>query len=181
MGECWRDVVGYEGLYKVSDEGRVLNVRTGRYLNGCPNADGYICVKLTAEPGQGRMHYLHRLVCLAFNGPPASPKLVVNHLNASKADCRPSNLSWCSRRENNAHEAQLGLYKGRHSGSKNPKSKLTEEVVVEMRRRSSEGVSYSQPAREAGVTPATAYKAVVGISWKHIALSPEQFAVAVTR
>lgn len=164
--EQWRDVVGYEGKYRVSDGGRIENVRSGRLLRGSPNSGGYVLVRLTAERGRSRVFYLHRLVCRAFNGPPPSPAHVVNHLSGQKLDCRAANLAWCTRAENCAHAAGLGLLKGRLAGSKNPNARLTESIVVEMRRRSSGGVSYSQMARENGVSVSTVYRAVVGRSWR---------------
>jgi hypothetical protein len=170
-GEQWRDVVGYEGRYRVSDRARIQNVLSGRILTGSPNAGGYFIVRLTDGRGVGRMHYLHRLVCRAFNGPPPSPEHVVNHVSGQKLDCRPENLCWCTRRENCEHAARLGLCKGR-PGSTNPNARLNEEEVVEMRRRSREGVSYSQLARENCVSVTAAYRAIVGHSWRHLPLSP---------
>jgi hypothetical protein len=168
--EVWRDVLGYEGKYRVSSEARVQNVRSGRILKGSPNAGGYVVVRLTAGRGRGRMYYLHRLVCAAFHGAPPTDEHVVNHLSGKKLDCRPGNLCWCTRAENNAHAAELGLHKGRSAGAKNPRAKLTDERVVEMRRLSGEGVGYSTLAKRFGVTPATAYRAVVGQTWKHLTL-----------
>jgi hypothetical protein len=165
--EVWRDVVGYEGKYRVSNRGRVENVRSGRILLGSPNSGGYVLVRLTAERGDWRMHYLHRLVCRAFNGPPPTPEHVVNHLNGHKLDCRPQNLNWCTRAENCAHASKLGLY-GRLPGSRNPNARLTEALVVEMRRRSREGVSYTRLARDSGVSVSAAYRAIVGRSWRHV-------------
>jgi hypothetical protein len=75
--EQWRDVVGFEGKYRVSNRGRVQNVRSGRFLRGSPNAGGYVVVRLAAERGRGTLFYLHRLVCRAFNGPPPSTGHVV--------------------------------------------------------------------------------------------------------
>ncbi len=168
MEEVWRAVVGYEGMYRVSSEARVQNVASGRILRGSPNAGGYVVVRLTAERGRGRMYYLHRLVCAAFHGAPPTDKHVVNHLSGQKLDSRPSNLCWVTRAENNAHAAKLGLLKGRSAGTKNPNAKLTDEQVVEMRRLSREGVGYTELGARNGVAPATAYRAVVGQSWKHL-------------
>ncbi|MFO0798309.1 MAG: HNH endonuclease [Gemmataceae bacterium] len=168
MEEVWRDVVGYEGKYRVSNAGRLQNVRSGRFLNGSPNAGGYVVVRLTVERGRGRMYYLHRVVCAAFHGAPPTDAHVVNHLNGRKADCRASNLCWCSRAENNAHAAKLGLHKGRSAGARNPNAKLTDERVVELRRLSREGVGYTELGASYGVTPATAYRAAVGQSWRHL-------------
>jgi hypothetical protein len=54
------------------------------------------------------------------------------------------------------------------AGAKNPNAKLSDEQVVEMRRLSREGHSYSALAARYGVTPATAFRAVVGQTWRHV-------------
>lgn len=168
MREEWRDVVGFEGQYKVSSWARILNVRSGRVLKGAPNAKGYITVRLTKERYRSQTYYLHRLVCMAFHGPPPSPAHVVNHLSGQKLVCEPGNLAWVTRTENAAHASKLGLLTGAR-GTKNASARLTDEAVVEMRRRSHEGASYTQLAHEFGVSVSAAYRAVVGLSWKHVA------------
>jgi hypothetical protein len=168
VGEEWRDVVGYEKRYEVSDRGRLRTVRTGRVHKGALNADGYITVRLTLQPGKTQTHYLHRLVCLAFHGPPPTPEHVVNHVSGKKLDCRPRNLAWTTRAENTAHARALGLLVGPR-GTRNANAKLTDEVVVTLRRRSVGGTTYAQLGRELGVAGATVYRAVCGHTWKHVA------------
>ncbi len=165
--EQWRDVVGYEGRYEVSTWGRLKNVRSGRVLRGSPNAGGYVVVRLTSGPGQGRMYYLHRLVCAAFHGPSPSPAHVVNHLNGRKSDCAARNLAWCTRCGNYARASKLGLLKGPF-GTKNANARLTDEVVIAMRRRSRAGESYTQLAGAFGVSVSAAFRAVIGRTWRHL-------------
>lgn len=110
MSEEWRDVVGYEGLYQVSDQGRVKSLertdswgRTVKERILKPNVvgGGYLRVVLYAG-GKTRMFFVHRLVCQAFHENPDN-KPQVNHVNEDKTDNRACNLEWCTRKENCNH------------------------------------------------------------------------------
>jgi len=107
MEEIWKDVKGFEGLYQVSNMGRVrsldrwtLNERPrfikGRMLN--PNMNkykGYLRISLS-DGHRNRKHYeVHRLVALHFV-PGYKEGLVVNHKNEVKTDNRAENLEWCT-------------------------------------------------------------------------------------
>lgn len=114
MSEEWRDVVGYEGLYQVSSEGRVKNlerkvphcsggerIQKERILKPVVRGDGYLKVDLCAG-GKRKMFAVHRLVCQAFHEN-LDNKPQVNHLNEDKKDNRACNLEWCTCKENNNH------------------------------------------------------------------------------
>lgn len=97
-GEQWKPVRGHPG-YEASSLGRVRSVprvlRDGREAGGTVlkpqrDKDGYQTVKL----GRKRM-FVHRCVALAFHGPPE-----VRHLDGNQENCRPENLAWGSRLEN---------------------------------------------------------------------------------
>ena len=109
--EVWRDVKGYEGLYRVSSEGRVKSLKRKfidkigreRYVKECilkPVIDryGYLLVSLYAG-GKQKRHTVHRLVCEAFHEN-LDNKPQVNHINEIKTDNRASNLEWATAREN---------------------------------------------------------------------------------
>lgn len=111
--EIWKPVVGYEGLYEVSDQGRVKTVaRTVIRSNGrthsirervrsaSPNHKGYLKVTLTKD-GSLRTRTVHTLVLEAFVGArPAGQEC--RHLNGNPADPRLENLTWGTPRENAA-------------------------------------------------------------------------------
>ena len=104
--EIWRDIEGYEGLYQVSDQGRVKSLerkgrRKERVLKPGLDKDGYLFVNLWAG-GKQKNHKVHRLVCQAFHENPGN-KPQVNHINEIKTDNRASNLEWCTYAENNNH------------------------------------------------------------------------------
>lgn len=92
MGEVWRDIPDYEGLYQVSNLGNVRNAR-GRILSPS-NWNGYQRVNL-CKSGRYTTVAVHRLVLLAFTEE-SSWGEEVNHLNFDRADNRLENLEWLS-------------------------------------------------------------------------------------
>lgn len=110
--EIWKDCKGYEGLYQVSNKGRVKSlqrVRTNHtggiwiqkeaILKGKINDDGYKVVHLTQPKGKTRIEFIHRLVAVAFIENPDHKK-EVNHINAIRTDNSVDNLEWATRKEN---------------------------------------------------------------------------------
>jgi hypothetical protein len=97
----WRDVVGYEGLYMVSDFGMVLNVVMLNILTDTPNTDGYPEVSLLKD-GKVKKKRVHRLVAEAFIPNPEN-KPVVNHLDETRWNNRVNNLEWATVSENINH------------------------------------------------------------------------------
>ena len=101
--ETWKDIPGYEGLYKVSNTGKVksMNYRHSdvpRILATVDNGYGYYIVILYLNSVR-KSASVHRLVWTAFNGP-IPEGLQINHLNENKADNRLENLSLCTPKEN---------------------------------------------------------------------------------
>ena len=101
--ETWKNIKGYEGLYQVSNMGRVksLKLNKERILKPGMDRGGYLLVWLHAG-GKRKTLKVHRLVCEAFHDNPNN-KSDVNHINEDKTDNRACNLEWCTRRENVNH------------------------------------------------------------------------------
>ena len=108
--EIWKDVVGYEGLYEVSDKGNVYSVERkdtigrkcgGRTLTPRPHPKGYLQVTLYKD-GVSKHKMIHRLVADAFIANPKS-FLEVNHLDEVKTNNELSNLEWCTSGHNVNH------------------------------------------------------------------------------
>lgn len=108
--EEWKPVVGYEGLYEVSNLGRIKSVervvRRGRYSHKVKeciktqvlNTNGYPCVSL-CKNGKSRQKTIHQLIANAFiNNPLNLPE--IDHKNADRTDYSIDNLQWVTHREN---------------------------------------------------------------------------------
>ena len=119
MNEVWRDIEGYEGLYQISDIGRIKSLITGKIRNLQMNKWGYPVIILTKYKKQKQM-FVHRLVAKAFI-PKIEGKNEVNHINGDKTDNRKENLEWCTKSENIRHAFRTGL-KDYH-GSKGPSAR----------------------------------------------------------
>ena len=117
----WRDVVGYEGLYEVSNYGDVRNVRTGRILPGSTDGE-YERVKLSKDHEQHR-YGKHRLVAQAFIPNPNNYP-IINHKDENKSNNKYDNLEWCTFAYNNTYNS-IHINRGLKQRFK---PKVTEEV-----------------------------------------------------
>ena len=102
MIEEWRDVVGYDGIYKISSLGRVISLKFNKekVLKQSVNNHGYSVVSLQKD-GIGKTRAVHQLVAesflLDFDN---SIGLVVDHINNIKSDNRCKNLQYITHRLN---------------------------------------------------------------------------------
>lgn len=137
MTETWKDVVGYEGIYEVSNHGRIrshegkttFTTRHGirrwkqRYLKDKkPNGRD---VRVTLwKNGKPKDFLVHRIVAYAFI-PLVENKNCINHLDGNPKNNHVDNLEWCNHLENNRHAFETGLI------STNMKVKLTNHLGIE--------------------------------------------------
>lgn len=171
MDEIWKQVVGYEGLYEVSNLGRVRSSywsprkKQGECLRS-GNLRGYRIVILCKDKTRYSA-LVHRLVAIAFLGePPAVKRPTVNHKNLDKADNRLENLEWMSHADNNRHAAPLIP---RVRGEGKSQSKLTEDDVRAIRSKYSPGqTTLKQLANEYGVSQQTCWLILKRRKWAHI-------------
>ena len=118
--ETWKDIVGYEGWYQVSDMGNVRSLtrtfvdimgrtRThkGRVLKLSENSDGYKSQNLL-KFGESKGFKVHRLVAMAFIPNPEN-KPEVNHKDGVKSNNIKDNLEWATHIENMRHAISYGL------------------------------------------------------------------------
>lgn len=107
--EVWRTVSGYEGLYIVSNKGRVYGLKKRRELKAATMNKGYMVVTLWKDNEQCTM-LVHRLVAQAFlSNPDNLPQ--VNHKDANKMNNYVSNLEWATCKQNIVHAVIMGTFK----------------------------------------------------------------------
>ena len=108
-----KDIKGYEGIYKASDDGRIWSSFTHSFLKGSPDKDGYLRVILyhggKDSAKTRKMYHIHKLIALTFlenkdNLP------VINHKDENKQNNSVNNLEWCTIRYNDIYN---GLAKRR--------------------------------------------------------------------
>jgi hypothetical protein len=117
--EEWRDIIGYEGYYQVSNIGNVRSLdriiptkagysrlRKGRFLS-LLDCNGYVVVNLSIE-NRSKIHYVHRLVLSSFT---LYSKLEINHIDGDKKNNIISNLEYVTKKENQNHALDTGLLK----------------------------------------------------------------------
>lgn len=130
--EEWRDVIGHEGFYQISNYGHVKNItplkepeRHHRSIKGnilrIDIRNGYPSVTLS----KNNRHYhktIHRLICESFI-PNLKNKNYVNHKDGNKQNNNLTNLEWCTNYENMVHSYKIGT--SDRKGEKHNNSKLT--------------------------------------------------------
>ena len=177
--EIWKDIEGFEGLYQVSNLGRVKSLvrpyrRTEKIITATPNTAGYLIVGLR-RPGSVKSMLVHRLVMQAFEPIDNKDEMSVNHKDFNITNNRLENLEWCTVLENNQHFWEFkgrdegGIDKTKTTGSNHHLSNLTEEDVLNIRAMHATGnYSVHGLARMLGMPENTVRCIVKRKTWKHI-------------
>jgi hypothetical protein len=144
-------VVGWEGLYQVSRDGRIWTFpkrgHRGKWMALKVGTHGYLTVNLHRDR-ERRCLTVHRLVAKAFiPNPDGKPQ--VNHKDGNRANSAASNLEWVTSAENHRHAIRIGL-RGR-----SPLNKLTEQQIAGALERRRRGDLLGPIAASLGVSEST--------------------------
>lgn len=174
MNEVWKDITGYEGLYQISNLGRVKALPRnipGAYNNrefikktGCDRY-GYPQVGLSKN-GKYSCKRIHQLVAMEFVPNPHNLK-EVNHKDENKSNNHADNLEWCTAQYNLTYGHRLD----NSMGEKHHKHKLTEEQIKEIRRiyvKNDLEFGQSALSKKYGVSHQTIGFVVRHETWKHV-------------
>jgi hypothetical protein len=173
MEETWKDIVGYEGAYQISNLGRIKTLpRILIRRNGSPQTikpkirkntlgnNGYYTLTLQVDGKKIRTEYIHQLLAKTFIPNPENHPNVC-HKNDIKTDNRLENLYWGTRKDN----AEDSVRNGRHV---NTGAVLTIEKVREIRTLLAEGFTHGELSRRfhVGITAISNIK--LGKTWTTI-------------
>lgn len=173
--EIWKDVLGYEGIYQVSNKGNVKSLQRlvyskngsyrtvkGSYISLVVNNKGYF--KIILHFKGLRTHVVaHRLVAIAFIPNPEN-KPQVNHKDGNKLNNNDWNLEWNTSLENVKHSWNNGLSKHLY-GEKGRNSKLTDKDILEIRKSNK---SRKELSNYFNVSYMNIVSILNRITWKHI-------------
>jgi len=165
MTENWKPVTGWQGLYDVSDHGRVRS--WSRYKNGAclklvPDRDGYLVSQFAAD-GRREWFRIHQVVLREFVGP-CPDGLQVSHKDGNPQNNSLSNLIYETAKANTARQKAHGTAK---VGGRNHNAILTPSIVKQIRGLNGR-ISQDKIAAICGVSQHTISQAVRGKTWSHI-------------
>ena len=183
--EIWKPVPGWT-TYAVSNLGRVKRLIAARGTSAHrvlkPHFwfTNYYAACLSTPLGNRKYRFgrylIHRLVMLAFVGPPPDPKMFVNHKNGIKTDNRLDNLHYVTRSENAQHASKLGLLKhpsppcGEHSRMSTISRAMAQHILDTPRTTGSD----KDLAKQLGISMSIVNYIRSRKTWKHLVPTPTE-------
>lgn len=191
MEEVWKDVVGYEGLYQVSNLGRVKSVDRTIFRSSTPQKvkgkiisqgllnSGYKAVSLWYKKKR-KAFTVHRLVANAFLEK-VDGKDFIDHINGVRTDNRANNLRWCTRIENSNFPIARSKYIAANKKRVEKIRKIRSEHSLEVLQLTTEGLvvkkwsSVKEASENLGILTSGIYASCVGAKktaggykWKYV-------------
>ena len=165
--EEWKDIIGYEGLYQVSNMGRVKRCNAIRLKAITQRKDNGYCVVTLHRNNKGTTRYIHRIILEAFVGP-CPEGMECRHLDGEQKHNVLSNLTWGTHYEN----AQDTTKHGNHfqpdcRGSKHGEAKLTEDDIPRIRHLLEMKVIQKEIAEQFGVSQGLISRIKLRKNWRH--------------
>lgn len=187
--EQWKDIVGYESYYQISNYGNLrskdrlvisknnsLALKKGR-LKKPSMANNYFLAMLSKEHIPKAIT-IHRLVAMHFIENPMNKK-EINHKDGNKQNNHVDNLEWVTRSENSQHSYNNGLQISR-KGSMHHFAKINESDVLNMFMLYNNGVSRKEIAnRYTHISYSSICRILKGRTWKHFGLIEQGLALPI--
>jgi site-specific DNA-cytosine methylase len=155
IDEIWKDVIGFENHYEVSNLGNIRRKKSKR-LRRVDFSIEYPSILLSVE-GKHKTYRVHRIVAKAFL-PEIEGKTHVNHINGNKQDNRLENLEWVTQSENNLHVYRALGKKSYFIGKTPPNKKVIESDIAEYDRLNKFGISTDKIGEMYGINGSTIRK-----------------------
>ena len=156
--EIWKDVLGYEGRYQVSNWGRVKRIgkyrnqvtewESNKLLKPAKKNNGYLYCQLSKD-NKTKPKMIHRLVAEAFIQN-SDNKPTVNHIDGNRENNSSDNLEWATYKENNVHSLYV-LNKYKKGDRRNQRGKAVLQYDLDGN-FIKEYPSYREAERETGIS-----------------------------
>lgn len=177
--EIWKDVISYEGLYRVSSIGRVQSVeRFCKHVSGTRRVPaktmqlrkmkcGYMSVQL-CKNAVSVYKLVHRLVLESFVGPCPKGMESRHFPDGCRTNNKLSNLGWTTPKKNAMDRV---IHNTVNWGERNGHAKLSIKQVNLIKREVAKGKSYAELGRQLNVHRCTVRDVAIGRCWKHVCAS----------
>lgn len=172
--EEWRAVVGYEGRYMVSSEGRIKSLPNQRrnsellmkQSGHCRS--GHMVVNLTTKNSDGRwrqkVEYVHQLVLKSFIGD-CEDGMEACHGDGNPENNNLKNLRWDSRKMNQLDRVSHGTA---NRGERNGRAKISEIIVKAIKTKLASGLKQTQIAKEFCISRSAVSGIATGRLWRNV-------------
>ena len=178
MQEMWKDVLGYEELFQVSNIGRFYSKRSNKVLKLNLRKDGYLqlSTSIGGRMGVKKCFKIHILVAELFLDKPTQEQLnwaekshygvvFVNHIDGDKTNNKSTNLEWATGKENTQHYLNELDGKIKLSTRRQTQAKMSDSSVRYAREKYKEGISQRAIAKILGVSRDSVGRAIRGYKW----------------